>query len=106
MLKGRLLLLLLQDGNGGLWLVDLILRAEYEPAKCLRRFHAGPVADMQACPWGPYIASLGDAGSLHLYDYEQMVLVFRHVFNAKGRALIWVPLEVRCNLNLTNPFVY
>lgn len=50
--------------------------------------------DIATCPWTTYIASLGEDGRLYLYDYYELTLVFDHQFPAKGRALIWLPLNV------------
>lgn len=88
------MLFLIQDGNGGIWLVDLILRVDYEPSERLKVFHAGPIADIAPCPWGPFIASLGIAGTFFVYNYLKKDLVLNYKFIPQGRALIWLPLDV------------
>lgn len=49
---------------------------------------------MAACPWGPYLISLGEDGRLQVYNYLNRSLLHFHQFPAKGRALIWMPLSV------------
>lgn len=65
-----------------------------KPSVQLYKCHAGPVADIAACPWGPYLISLGVDGRLHVYNYVEQKLLFVHQYPAKGIAVIWLPLHV------------
>ncbi|KAK4886372.1 hypothetical protein RN001_002643 [Aquatica leii] len=84
-----------QDGNGGLWLIDLNTFAEPKPPVQLYQCHAGAVMDIAACPWGPYLASLGVDGRIQLYNYRKRELLFRHQFPAKGATLIWLSMKMQ-----------
>ncbi|KAK5643495.1 hypothetical protein RI129_007340 [Pyrocoelia pectoralis] len=84
-----------QDGNGGLWLIDLNTFEEAKPSVQLYQCHAGKIMDMAACPWGPYLASLGSDGRIQLYNYETQKLIFRHQYPAKGATLHWLPIEMQ-----------
>lgn len=89
-----ILLFLFQDGNGGLWRIDLNTETEVRPSEQLYQCHAGKVMDIAACPWGMYLASLGEDGRIQVYNYITRKLLFRHQFPAKGRAMIWLPIFV------------
>ncbi|XP_060530871.1 cilia- and flagella-associated protein 44 [Cylas formicarius] len=83
-----------QDGNGGIWLIDLNTEKEPKPSEQLFKCHAGRVADIAACPYGPYLASLGEDGRIFLYDYLKRSRVFEYTFPAGGVCLIWPNLDV------------
>lgn len=83
-----------QDGNGGIWLVDLALDTTFEPSEQLYWSHSGPVVDVAACPYGPYFASLGVDGRLIFYNYLKRSRIHTHQFKAKGRRMIWLPISV------------
>lgn len=74
-----------------------------QPPVQLYKCHAGTVADIATCPFGPYLASLGEDGRLYLYNYEERVMVFHYQFPAKGVALIWLPLTVQSPTKLLHP---
>ena len=84
----------MQDGNGGLWQIDLTTDINISPSVQLYRCHSGAVTDIASCPYGPYLASLGIDGKLQLRNYERRKLLFVHQFPAKGTCMIWMPLEV------------
>ncbi|XP_014209825.1 uveal autoantigen with coiled-coil domains and ankyrin repeats [Copidosoma floridanum] len=83
-----------QDGNGGLWLVDLSTMRTPEAPKKLLRCHAGPIMDMDAADWGPYAATIGQDGRLHVYDYLEKRLLLAHRFLDPGSCLLWLPCSV------------
>lgn len=63
----------------------------------LYKCHAGEVADIVACPWGHFFASLGVDGRFYLYNYVSKKMIFDHQFPAKGVCMLWLPLNVRMN---------
>ncbi|KAG5898603.1 hypothetical protein JTB14_020979 [Gonioctena quinquepunctata] len=83
-----------QDGNGGIWRLDLNIDREPEPPVQLYKCHAGKVVDIAACPTGPYLASLGKDGRFYLYNYMTKELVFHQEFPALGRCMIWPGIKV------------
>ncbi|KAJ8984435.1 hypothetical protein NQ317_012498 [Molorchus minor] len=87
-------LLWLQDGNGGIWLIDLNTEDEPRPSEQLYRCHAGEVRDIANCSFGPYFASLGEGGRLFIYNYLERKRLYEHCFPAKGTCLLWPSLEV------------
>ncbi|XP_031340937.1 cilia- and flagella-associated protein 44-like [Photinus pyralis] len=84
-----------QDGNGGLWRIDLNTYAEPKSPVQLFACHGGEIMDIAACPWGNYLASVGSDGRLQFYNYKERRLFFRWKFPAKGATLIWLPLEIQ-----------
>lgn len=84
-----------QDGNGGIWIADISPENKPKPSELLFRCHNGRIKAVVTCPFGPFVATLGDGGSLHLYDYNAMVLIGRTHFSAPGTAMIWLPISVR-----------
>ncbi|KAG7187868.1 hypothetical protein KM043_013850, partial [Ampulex compressa] len=83
-----------QDANGALWLVNLSTMKKPMPAKRLFSCHAGPIIDMAASDWGPYIASLDITGLLHIYNITTRNLIIRHKFHDIGSNLLWLPISV------------
>lgn len=83
-----------QDSNGGIWMVDVSPENKPNPPKMLFRCHAGAVVSLGTCPFGPYIATLGDDGRLHMYNYLTNNLIFSKEFQAGGRCLLWLPTTV------------
>lgn len=65
------------------------------PPVQLYKCHAGGVADIAPCPYGPYLATLGVDGRLFLYDYINKTMLFHYQFPAKGVCMLWVPLAVQ-----------
>ncbi|XP_011307884.1 uncharacterized protein [Fopius arisanus] len=98
-----------QDGNGGLWLVDLSTfddqtgKSDEENGKNknatrqLLRCHAGPVMDMSVCTWSHYLATIGSDCYLHIYNYVAKKLIITHKFNDEGSSAVWLP----CSLDKT-----
>lgn len=56
--------------------------------------HAGAIVDMDNTTWGPYIATLGKAGQLHVYNYIEKRLIVVYKFNDIGSKLVWLPCHV------------
>ncbi|XP_030750373.1 cilia- and flagella-associated protein 44 [Sitophilus oryzae] len=83
-----------QDGNGGLWLIDLNTEKEPQPAEQLYSCHGGKVVSIAACPFGPYLASLGEAGQLFLFDYLNKTRIYRYKFPSYAVCMLWIPLDI------------
>ncbi|ERL94503.1 hypothetical protein D910_11780 [Dendroctonus ponderosae] len=83
-----------QDGNGGIWLIDLNTEDEPKPSQQLYKCHGGKVTGLAACPYGNYIATLGELGTLYLYNYITKDRVLDYTFPAPGVCLIWLPQEI------------
>ncbi|XP_011859838.1 PREDICTED: uncharacterized protein LOC105557260 isoform X2 [Vollenhovia emeryi] len=82
-----------QDGNGGIWLIDLhTLKAE--PPQKIFTCHAGAVVDMDNSTWGPFIATLSKAGQLCIYNYLKKKLILVHKFNDIGSQVVWFPCRI------------
>lgn len=84
-----------QDQNGGIWRCDLSPKDELQPSEMLFRCHAGPVIGIECCPFASVIATLGEDGRLHVYNYLTRRLEFFKQFPAGGRALIWLQPTVQ-----------
>ncbi|KAK5643475.1 hypothetical protein RI129_007320 [Pyrocoelia pectoralis] len=82
-----------QDGNGGIWNIDLNTKTNPKPPIQLYKCHGGAIVDIAACPWGCYLASLGSDGRLQLYQYVKKKLVLSHHYPAKGTCMIWLSLH-------------
>ncbi|XP_056639556.1 cilia- and flagella-associated protein 44 isoform X1 [Diorhabda sublineata] len=78
-----------QDGNGGIWQIDLNTLTEPEPSTQFYKCHAGKVVDIGAYSYGPYLASLGKDGRIYVYNYLDKKMVFHYEFPAKGARMIW-----------------
>ncbi|CAG9840027.1 unnamed protein product [Diabrotica balteata] len=83
-----------QDGNGGIWQIDLNTVTEPEPSMQLYKCHAGKVVDIATYCNGRYLASLGRDGRLYIYNYLMKKLVFGYEFPAKGSQMIWPEAEL------------
>ncbi|XP_032671308.1 cilia- and flagella-associated protein 44 isoform X3 [Odontomachus brunneus] len=82
-----------QDGNGGIWLIDLhTLKAE-KPRKIFT-CHAGAIVDMDNATWGPFVATISKVGQLHIYNYMEKKLILDHKFNDIGSQIVWFPCQV------------
>ncbi|EFN70133.1 WD repeat-containing protein 52 [Camponotus floridanus] len=82
-----------QDGNGGIWLIDLHTSKAELPQKIFT-CHAGVIADMDCATWGPFIVTLGKAGQMHIYNYIEKRLILAHNFNDIGSQIIWFPCQI------------
>ncbi|XP_070154334.1 cilia- and flagella-associated protein 44 isoform X2 [Polyergus mexicanus] len=82
-----------QDGNGGIWLIDLHTPKAELPRKIFT-CHAGAIADMDYATWGPFIVTLGKAGQLHIYNYTEKKLILVHNFNDIGSQIIWFSCQI------------
>ncbi|XP_076666446.1 cilia- and flagella-associated protein 44 isoform X2 [Andrena cerasifolii] len=83
-----------QDGNGGLWLLDLCTNKREPQHKKFFTCHAGPIVDMDAAVWGPFVATLDKSGRLHVYDYIAKKLIVVHKFHDVGSQVIWIPCKI------------
>lgn len=89
----KIISFLFQDGNGGIWLIDLhTLKAEL-PRKIFT-CHAGAIVDMDNATWGPFVATFSKAGQLHIYNYIKKKLILVHKFNDIGSQVVWFPCQV------------
>ncbi|XP_064214804.1 cilia- and flagella-associated protein 44 isoform X1 [Tribolium castaneum] len=80
-----------QDGNGGLWIIDLNTEETPKESVQLYKCHAGKVVAIATSPNGPYLASLGEDGRIYVYAYLEKRLIFNYQYPAKGTCMIWVP---------------
>ncbi|XP_037036270.1 cilia- and flagella-associated protein 44 isoform X2 [Bradysia coprophila] len=83
-----------QDGNGGIWKCDLSLVNSPSSSERLFRCHSGKIIGIGVCPYQPIIATLGEDGRLHFYDYESKELMMWKQFHSNGRCLIWLDTDV------------
>lgn len=83
-----------QDANGGLWLADISPENRPEPSQMLFRCHAGGIVAVAACPFDTFVATFGEDGRLHVYDYRADQLVLFEQFGAGGRCMKWLPLSL------------
>ncbi|KAL1505618.1 hypothetical protein ABEB36_005142 [Hypothenemus hampei] len=83
-----------QDGNGGIWLIDLNTEEDPKPSERLYTCHGGKIVGLASCPYGPYIATLGELGTFYLYNYILKTRVLDYTFPAAGICLIWLPHEI------------
>ncbi|XP_058801430.1 cilia- and flagella-associated protein 44 [Phymastichus coffea] len=83
-----------QDGNGGIWLIDLSIMPTPKPSLRLLTCHAGPVMDMDVADWGPFAATIGADGCMHIYNYHARQLNLAYEFLDAGRCIIWLACSV------------
>ncbi|KAH0945279.1 hypothetical protein HN011_010803, partial [Eciton burchellii] len=82
-----------QDGNGGIWLIDL-RNTNAGLSQKIFTCHGGAIVDMDKATWGPFIATLGKAGQLHIYNYLEQRLIVAHKFNEAGSQIVWFPCHI------------
>ncbi|XP_043512128.1 cilia- and flagella-associated protein 44 isoform X2 [Frieseomelitta varia] len=83
-----------QDGNGGVWLLDLCTSKKEHVQQKVFTCHAGPVVDMDIADWGPFVATLDKNGNLHIYNYIEKELSLIHKFYDTSRQVIWLPCKI------------
>ncbi|XP_022814799.1 uncharacterized protein LOC111348420 isoform X2 [Spodoptera litura] len=83
-----------QDGNGGIWIVEL----EIDKIECNHRkvitCHAGGVVAMAAVRTHPLLITAGEDGALHAYDTDNHILLARYLFPKPITTLLYPPLDV------------
>lgn len=84
----------IQDGNGGIWLADISPESNNDKPKELFRCHAGGIVGLCTSPFSEHVVTLGEDGRLYVYDYYDKSIVHYKTFPAKGRALLWLPMNV------------
>ncbi|CAK9822070.1 Cilia- and flagella-associated protein 44 [Anthophora retusa] len=82
-----------QDGNGGLWLLDLCT-SQTQLQRKIFTCHAGPIVDMDIADWGPFVATLDRSGNLHIYNYIEKKLILVYKFYDNGSQVIWLPCKI------------
>lgn len=75
-------------------MIDLNTDDEPKPSEQLYVCHGGKVTGIATCPYGPYLATLGELGSFYLYNYVTKERVLDYKFPAPGVWLMWMPLDV------------
>ncbi len=83
-----------QDGNGGIWKCDLSLVNEPNAPERLFRCHSGKIIGIGVCPFDTIVATLGEDGRLHFYNYQSKDLIMWKQFRSKGKCLIWLDTDV------------
>lgn len=87
-----------QDGNGGIWVVEL----EIDKIECDHRkvitCHAGGVVAIAALRTHPILITAGEDGALHAYDTEKHTLLARYVFPKPITTILYPPLDVSGNV--------
>ncbi|KAK4886398.1 hypothetical protein RN001_002669 [Aquatica leii] len=89
-----------QDGNGGLWDIDLNTKTNPKPPEQLYKCHGGAVADIAVYPWSNYLFSLGVDGRLQIYNYEKHEFLYSFQHPAKGSCLLYLPISVQSSGDL------
>lgn len=84
-----------QDGNGGIWSFGLNTDGLSNQCEQILHCHSGEIVGLGVSPFSKHVATLGEDGCLHLYDYEKKIMTFHHKFVSAGRDLIWLPIEVK-----------
>ncbi|CAG9785673.1 unnamed protein product [Diatraea saccharalis] len=83
-----------QDGNGGVWNIEL----DIDKIECdHRKFftcHAGGVVAMAALRNHPILVTAGEDGALLAYNTQNHVLLSRHQFPTKITCLLYPPADV------------
>lgn len=86
-----------QDGHGGIWTVDISPESNPEPSEMLFRCHAGEVRAIATCPFLSILATLGEGGRLHFYNFDKRSspsLMGWKQYPSAGTRMIWLPLSV------------
>ncbi|XP_025203883.1 cilia- and flagella-associated protein 44-like [Melanaphis sacchari] len=90
----------IQDGNGGMWLVDIEVSKNAKPLRRLAKFHGGMITSLQPSPIGYFIATTSMDGWLHIYDVINKKLIFTHNFKVPITSSIWLPQKIACSRNI------
>ncbi|CAH0714428.1 unnamed protein product, partial [Brenthis ino] len=83
-----------QDGNGGIWTVEL----EIDKLECNHRkvmtCHASGVVSMAVLRTHPVLITAGEDGALHAYNTETHKLLARYQFPAAVTCMMYPPIDV------------
>ncbi|KAI5642687.1 hypothetical protein NE865_05213 [Phthorimaea operculella] len=83
-----------QDGNGGIWTVDIELdKLECTHTKLLTR-HAGPVVSIISMRTHPIVVTGGADGAVMAYNNEARMPLVRYVFPAPVTCMLYAPIEL------------
>ncbi|CAG9858658.1 unnamed protein product [Phyllotreta striolata] len=82
-------LFIAQDGNGGIWQIDL--NTVDTPTESIQYYkcHAGKIVDIAPCSFGPYLASLGKEGQIFIYNYLTKKFLYNYQFPSNAHAMVW-----------------
>lgn len=58
---------------------------------------------MDVAQWGPFVATIGIDGRLHIYNYAEKKLILIYHFRDSGKQVIWLPCKVSYLLFINNP---
>ncbi|ORX54869.1 WD40 repeat-like protein [Piromyces finnis] len=86
---------LVQDGSGSLFKLDIRSRSMFN----IMRFHSREVVDIVTNPINHTMTSLGNDGSIKLYDYLKRKIISSASYSGSGTVLRMVPktLDPKCN---------
>ncbi|KAJ0175517.1 hypothetical protein K1T71_008676 [Dendrolimus kikuchii] len=83
-----------QDGNGGIWTVELELdKIECDHRKVMT-YHAGGVVSMAALRTHPILITAGEDGALHAYSTDTRLLLARYQFLTAITCMFYPPVDV------------
>lgn len=83
-----------QDGNGGIWRLDLSFSASSENPRQLFNYHAGVINGLGCSPNTHFFSSTADDGSIKVYNYLTYEIVAQTRFKNRGTSLKWLPTLV------------
>jgi len=78
---------LIQDGSGSLFKLDIRTRSMFN----IMRFHSKEIAGIIMNPIHHTMVSLGNDGSLKLYDYRSNKIIANSSFSSNGTVLRILP---------------
>ncbi|KAK6165219.1 hypothetical protein SNE40_023570 [Patella caerulea] len=80
-----------QDGNGGIWKLDLSFsHTSLQPEK-ISSYHAGAITSCVTSPVTHLVATTGVDHTVRVYDYMQEKLVTDSKFTGGGTTIMWAP---------------
>ncbi|XP_075974116.1 cilia- and flagella-associated protein 44 [Anticarsia gemmatalis] len=89
-----------QDGNGGIWTVELeIDKLECNHQKVIT-CHAGGVVAMAALRTHPLLITAGEDGALHAYNTDNHKLLARYHFQTPVTCMFYPPLDMDATSNI------
>lgn len=93
-IRKHIVTLSFQDGNGGIWLVDIKVAADAKRPKRLVKFHGDSITSLQTSPIGYFIATTSLDGWFHVYDVVGKKLIFAYNFKVPITSSVWLPFKV------------
>ncbi|CAD5123356.1 DgyrCDS11713 [Dimorphilus gyrociliatus] len=80
-----------QDGNGGIWKLDLSFSFTSHAPEKIMSYHAGEILGVSASPVSHLVATTGADKTVRIIDYLSKQQICESAYSMSGHSILWMP---------------